>query len=91
MLLRGLLANNLKRLRRERGLSQEALADLVGIDRTYVSALERKVYAATIDVVERLAKALSVQPIELLTPASIITQDKSGAITIRRANNPAKP
>ena len=66
MSLRGVLAKNLQRLRKERGWSQEAYADKVGIDRTYVSALERERYSATIDVVERLAGAFAVDPIELL-------------------------
>lgn len=61
-----MLAANLKRLRGERGLSQEELADRADIDRTYVSSLERSVYAASIDVVDRLAKALGVTAAELL-------------------------
>ena len=60
MAIRKVLAQNLKRLRRERGLSQEALADEVEIDRTYVSALERERYSASIDMLERLATGLGV-------------------------------
>lgn len=67
MSLRGLLARNMRMLRAQRGLSQEALADLVGMDRTYVSSLERERYAATVDMVERLAQALQVEPLRLLT------------------------
>ena len=85
MQLRWILAENLRRLRLERGLSQEAFADLAGIDRTYVSALERRVYAATVDVIERLAVALSVEPFELVKSSSEITQDPAtGAITIHK-------
>jgi len=58
---RRILAANLKRLRGERDLSQEDLAHDAGIDRTYVSALERCVYAASVDVLERIADALSVE------------------------------
>ena len=61
-----MLALNLKRLRADRGLSQEDLADRADIDRTYISSLERSVYAAGIDVVDRLAKALDVTAAELL-------------------------
>lgn len=60
------VARNLKRLRLQGGLSQEALTDAAGLDRTYVSALERCRYAATVDVLERLSVALDVDPIELL-------------------------
>lgn len=52
------LAVNLKRLRKERGWSQETLADEAGLDRTYISGIERKVKNPTITVVERVAAAL---------------------------------
>ncbi len=57
MEIRDILALNLKRLRAEQGLSQEELADRADIDRTYVSSLERSVYAVGVDVLDRLAKA----------------------------------
>jgi transcriptional regulator with XRE-family HTH domain len=59
-------AQNLKNIRRARGLSQEELAHRAGIDRTYISALERSVYNASIDVVDRLAKELGVEAADLL-------------------------
>lgn len=52
------LAVNMKRLRKERGWSQEALADEAGLDRTYISGIERVVKNPTITVVERVALAL---------------------------------
>lgn len=66
MNIREILAANLKRYRRERGVSQEELAHLAEIDRTYISSLERCQYAASIEVVDRLAKALGVQAAMLL-------------------------
>jgi transcriptional regulator with XRE-family HTH domain len=66
MEIRDILARNIKRIRRERGLSQEELAHRAEIDRTYISALERRVYAASIDVLGRIAKALDVGPAALL-------------------------
>ena len=71
MRTREVLAINLRELRQIQNLSQEDLAELAGIDRTYVSSLERSQYSATIDVLERLALALGVKPADLLTePAS---------------------
>ena len=64
--IREVLALNLRRYRRSRGLSQEELAHRADIDRTYISALERSVYSATIDVVERLAMALDVEAADLI-------------------------
>lgn len=61
-----MLAFHLKSLRRARGMSQEEVAHRAGIDRTYVSALERSVYNASIDVVDRLATALGVDVVDLL-------------------------
>jgi transcriptional regulator with XRE-family HTH domain len=66
MTLRQIFGSNLRRLRNDRGLSQEALAELAGIDRTYVSALERQVYSVSIDTIEKLARVLDVKPTELL-------------------------
>lgn len=68
MRLRRILAANLQRLRQQAGVSQEELAHRAKIDRTYVSALERERYAATVDVIERIAVALQVDPAELLAP-----------------------
>lgn len=66
MQLRQIFAENLRRLRTEKGMSQEALADQAEIDRTYVSALERQVYSASLDTIEKLAKALGVAAHELV-------------------------
>ena len=60
------LAANMKRLRKERGWSQEALADEAGMDRTYISGIERVVKNPTITVVERVATALACQLGDLL-------------------------
>jgi len=66
MEIRDLLALNLRRYRRTAGLSQEELARRAGVDRTYISALERSVYSASIDVVARLAAVLEVDAADLL-------------------------
>lgn len=68
MNIRAILAANVRRLRAEKGMSQETLADLAGIDRTYVSAIERRVYAVSIDKLASIAKALKVEPYTLLRP-----------------------
>lgn len=64
--IREVFAANLKRYRRAAGLSQEELAHRAGIDRTYISALERGRYAASIDIVDRLAVELGAQASDLL-------------------------
>lgn len=64
--VRSRLAANMKSLRKERGWSQEALAGEAGLDRTYISGIERKVKNPTIVVVERIAKALDCRLGDLL-------------------------
>ena len=66
MTLRRILAQNLRRVRQERSLTQEELADLAGINRNYVGMIEREENAATVDVLEALAKALSIEAADLL-------------------------
>lgn len=60
------LAVNMKRLRKERGWSQEALADEAGLDRTYISGIERIVKNPTVTVVDRIASALDCRVGNLL-------------------------
>ena len=60
------ISTNIKVLRAERGLSQEGLAELAGFHRTYVSQLERCVTNISVDGLERLAHALSVDVTDLL-------------------------
>jgi transcriptional regulator with XRE-family HTH domain len=60
------LAVNMKRLRKERGWSQEALADAAGLDRTYISGIERVVKNPTITVIERVSAALQCSIGQLL-------------------------
>lgn len=62
MKLREIVARNLRQIRHAKGLSQEELADRAGINRNYVGMLESEQHAATVDMLEKLAVALSVEP-----------------------------
>lgn len=64
MKLRGIVARNLRRLRTEKQVTQEELADRAGLNRKYPSLLENEHYAASVDVLEKLANALDVDPME---------------------------
>lgn len=66
MEIREIFARNLRAARQVRRLSQEELAHRAGLDRTYISSLERSVYTPTIDVVDRLAKAMDMDLLDLL-------------------------
>ena len=69
MTLREVVAANLRRLRNAQGLSQEELADRADVNRNYVGMLEREEHAATVDMLEKLAEVLRVDPIEFLRRA----------------------
>jgi transcriptional regulator with XRE-family HTH domain len=66
MKLRQVVAKNLRKLRGERGLSQEELADRAGLNRNYVGMIEREESAPTVDTLEELARALDVSVIDLV-------------------------
>jgi transcriptional regulator with XRE-family HTH domain len=66
MKLRQVVAKYLRKLRGERGLSQEELADRAGLNRNYVGMIEREENAPTIDTLEDLARALDVPVIDLV-------------------------
>jgi transcriptional regulator with XRE-family HTH domain len=60
--LRGVLAKNMRTLRKAHGLSQEALAYEIGIHHTYLGSVERAERNVSIDNIARIAKALAVEP-----------------------------
>jgi transcriptional regulator with XRE-family HTH domain len=65
---RELIAANIRRLRKTKDLSQEQLAEMAQLHRTYVSQLERCVTNISINRLERLARVLEVEVSELLAP-----------------------
>lgn len=65
---RTILAWNVRRLRVQAGWSQDELAIRSGLDRTYVSSLERKIWNVSLSNIDKLAKALGVEAWVLLSP-----------------------
>jgi transcriptional regulator with XRE-family HTH domain len=64
--LQGIIAENIKRLRLARDISQEELAEVSGYHRTYVGMIERGERNISIATLEALAGSLGVEPHELL-------------------------
>jgi len=60
------LGKRIKEIRISKGMSQEYLADITGIHRTYVGMLERGEKNATIFSLEKISKSLEVPLSELL-------------------------
>lgn len=67
--LQRIVGRNIRRLRRERGLSQEELADEIGVHRTFMGGVERGERNLTLQTLERLAERLGVDPVNLLSEA----------------------
>ncbi len=57
---RARIAWNLRRIRGEKGVTQEALAVDAQVDRSYVSGIEQQGFNPSVDILDRLATALSV-------------------------------
>lgn len=66
-----ILANTVRQFRLIHNWSQELLGFEAGVDRTFVSHVERGVRNISIDNIERLASALNVQTYQLLMPFDI--------------------
>lgn len=61
-----ILGRVIRRLRTERGISQEGLAAISGIDRTFMGEIERGGANPSFDVLQRIASGLSVQLSEVI-------------------------
>jgi transcriptional regulator with XRE-family HTH domain len=62
---RRVFGQRIRALRHDRGLSQEGLAELAGVHRTYLSSLERGERNVSLDNIYAIAEALGVSPAEL--------------------------
>ena len=66
--LRATLAKNVRSYRKDNGLSQEELADMCELHRTYIGSVEREERNVSLSTLEVLAQTLGVSVPELLTP-----------------------
>ncbi len=67
--MRKLVGDNTARIRKEKGLTQEALAEKSGLSQQYISGLENGLRNPTIVTLYELAQALGVEHIELVRPS----------------------
>ena len=74
---RHVFATNLRRLRSEKGFSQEALAYDSNINRTYMSKIEKGDTYVGLELMVRLAKVLDVEPADFLVPPKRVKKRNS--------------
>jgi transcriptional regulator with XRE-family HTH domain len=65
--LKATLSENIKRLRRERGIAQERLGLESDVDRTLVSKIERQIANPSLEILSKIATQLDVSVVTLLT------------------------
>lgn len=57
--------NKIREIRKQQGVSQEGLADLADLDRTYIGGIERGIRNPSLRNIGKIAKALKVKPKDL--------------------------
>ncbi len=75
--IRKLLGANVRRYRDAADLSQEAVAERMGVDRAYVSAVERGAQNVTLLLLWEISQALRVRPADLLDESILSKPDVS--------------
>ncbi len=75
MVTAGLIGKVIQEMRKSKGMSQEVLSGLAGLDRTHYSKIERGLRSPTIDTLFKIAHALDTTPHEI-----IIKIEKEAAI-----------
>ncbi|PZO63915.1 MAG: transcriptional regulator [Paracoccus denitrificans] len=65
--LKEVMAINLRRIRHDKQLTQEELADSAGLSARYIGAIERADVSASVTVLGQIADALGVEPADLVT------------------------
>lgn len=68
MNIRKVFGDNVKRLRLQKGLSQEKFAEVCGLHRTYISDIECYQRNVSLDSIEKIAIGLEVEPYTLIKP-----------------------
>ena len=74
--LRAVVGRNVRRLREQRGLQQDALAHDAGLHVTYLSGIENGRRNPTLEVLERLARGLGVPETQLVERGHLPASDK---------------
>ena len=69
------VAATIRKFRKAKSMSQEELAHISGLDRTYISGVERGVRNITLESLEQIIKALDIPSSDFLK--AVIEEDSS--------------
>lgn len=58
--------NNLRKIRKKKGLTQQELADMVGVSRQLICYMEKGKYNITNSIIKKMSKALEISPVEIM-------------------------
>ena len=87
-----IIKNNIRELRKKAGLTQEQLAEKIGISQVHLGRLENNARSMDLEQVENIAKALGVQPLDILPqawqPEEITPEEREILRMIRKSTTP---
>lgn len=87
-----IIKNNIRALRKKAGLTQEQLAEKIGISQVHLGRLENNARSMDLEQVENIAKALGVQPLDILPqawqPEEITPEEREILRMIRKSAAP---
>lgn len=87
-----IIKNNIRALRKKAGLTQEQLAEKIGISQVHLGRLENNARSMDLEQVENIAKALGVQPLDILPqawqPEEITPEEREILRMIRKSATP---
>ena len=86
------IKNNIKELRKKRGLTQQQLAEKIGISQVHLGRLESNARSMDLEQVEKIAAALGVKPFDILPqewqPEEITPEEREILRMIRKTTTP---
>lgn len=89
------IKNNIKELRKKRGLTQQQLAEKIGISQVHLGRLESNARSMDLEQVEKIAAALGVKPFDILPqewqPEEITPEEREILRMIRKTTTPQTP
>ena len=89
------IKNNIKELRKKRGLTQQQLAEKIGISQVHMGRLESNARYMDLEQVEQIAAALGVKPFDILPlewqPEEITPEEREMLRMVRKMATPQNP